>query len=245
MFTFVVNDPGSHRTIYRRPASKKHDVVTFPGHGDTCKSVSSPESSYAAAWSSCTIGNSQMIYQFPRMISTIDLTNQQFLSHAIHHFATTGTATQPSADLTFFQTWVTTLQDPTSTCTPLKASSLACCAAWFARNDQNPSMIDYSRHLYTQGLQEVREALRVPKLVLEDETLGACLALTVFEVSECPGQSRAAYDWHRRANLNLLRLRGAKRHREGVGHELFLAARLHGVSLPRPSPMSLSDKISH
>ena len=92
-------------------------------------------------------------------------------------------------------------------------------------------MIDYSRQLYAQGLQEVREALRTPKMVLEDETFGACLALTVFEVSECPGQSRVAYDWHRRANLDLLQMRGAKRHREGVGHELFLAARLHGVSV--------------
>jgi len=182
--------------------------------------------------------------QLPQHISTTNLRDQQFLSHAIHHFATPGGSTQPPTDLNFFRSWITTLRHPNSTCTSLQASPLACCAAWFARNDQNPSMIDYSRQLYTQGLQEVRQALRVPELVLKDETLGACLALTVFEVSGCPDRNRVAYDWHRRANLNLLLMRGAKQHREGVGHELFLAARLHGVSVIHPvQPSSTREKL--
>jgi hypothetical protein len=29
--------------------------------------------------------------------------------------------------------------------------------------------------------------------------------------------------------VNLVRMRGAKMHRTGLGHELFLAVRLHGV----------------
>ena len=95
-------------------------------------------------------------------------------------------------------------------------------------------MTDFSRHLYSEGLREVRTALRVPGAILDDETLGACLSLAAFEVFECPAQCRAAYQWHRRASVNLVRMRGAKMHRSGLGHELFLAVRLHGVRTTWP-----------
>lgn len=90
-------------------------------------------------------------------------------------------------------------------------------------------MTDFSRRLYAEGLREVRTALRVPGAIQDDETLGACLSLAAFEVFECPAQCRAAYQWHRRASVNLVRMRGAKMHQFGLGHELFLAVRLHGV----------------
>lgn len=92
-------------------------------------------------------------------------------------------------------------------------------------------MTGLSRYLYAEGLREVRTALRVPGAIRDDETLGACLSLAAFEVFECPSQCRAAYQWHRRASVNLVRMRGAKMHRAGLGHELFLAVRLHGVSI--------------
>jgi hypothetical protein len=198
--------------------------VSFARHENICGDTSSPDPACNAVLSS----HAKTRNLLPRFLSTTSLMNQQFLCHAINHFTTKA---KPPTDLAFFQNWITTLQNSSTSHTSLQASPLACCAAWFGRNDRNPSMIDYSRYLYTQGLQEVRKALRVPDLMLKDEMLGACLALTVFEVCECPDQSRAAYDWHRRANLNLLQMRGAHRHREGVGHELFLAARLHGVSV--------------
>ena len=94
-------------------------------------------------------------------------------------------------------------------------------------------MTDFSRLLYAEGLREVRTALRVPGAILDDETLGACLSLAAFEVFECPAQCRAAYQWHRRASVNLVRMRGPRLHQFGLGHELFLAARLHGVSAIR------------
>jgi hypothetical protein len=99
-------------------------------------------------------------------------------------------------------------------------------------------MTDFSRHLYAEGLREVRTALRLPGAALDDETLGACLSLAAFEVFECPAQCRAAYQWHRRASVNLVHMRGAKMHRAGLGHELFLAVRLHGV---RRSGLSIDD----
>jgi hypothetical protein len=224
-FTFVISEPGSHRTIYWKSTSAPIHPVKFANLEDICTINTSRGPTHTVASPFYAVVGPRAANSLPQTISTTNLTNQQFSSHTIHHFAT---RTQPPTDLTFFQPWITMLQ---SQSTLLQASPLACCAAWFARNDRNSSMIDYSRYLYIQGLQEVSEALRVPELVLEDDTLGACLALTVFEVSECPNRNRVAYDWHRRANLNLLQMRGAYRHREGVGHELFLAARLHGVSI--------------
>lgn len=169
-----------------------------------------------------------LIPSIPQQLSNILPMQQQLLSHALQHFNT-----QPTDDTSLIRIWIPTLQNFATSTAQLKASPLACCAAWLARGDaaNNPSLIDFSRHLYAQGLSEVRTALRRPGAILEDETLGACLALAVFEVIQCPDKCRAAYAWHRRASVNLLQMRGAKVHREGVGHELFLALRLHGVSL--------------
>lgn len=160
----------------------------------------------------------------PFQPSTLTLTQQQLFSYALSHLPT-----RPEPDISLIQIWIPALQHFTHSSKSLKASPLACCAVWLARNDRNSAMVDFSRYLYAQGLQEVRTALKAPMAILEDETLGARLALACFEVFECPGQSRAAYEWHRRASVNLLQMRGAKRHREGIGHELFLAVRLHGV----------------
>jgi hypothetical protein len=160
----------------------------------------------------------------PQQISSMSAMQQQLLSYALYHFDA-----QPPSDVALLQTWIPTLQQFATSATPLKASPLACCAAWIARSDHNPSMTDFSRHLYSEGLREVRTAVRVPGATLDNETLGASLALAAFEVFECPSQCRAAYQWHRRASVNLVRMRGAKMHRAGLGHQLFLAVRLHGV----------------
>jgi hypothetical protein len=160
----------------------------------------------------------------PQHLSNIGAMQQQLLSYALYHFSA-----QPPTEVALLQTWIPTLHQFATSPSPLKASPLACCAAWIARSDYNSSMTDFSRHLYAEGLHEVRTALRIPGATLDDETLGACLSLAAFEVFECPAQCRAAYQWHRRASVNLVRMRGAKMHRAGLGHELFLAVRLHGV----------------
>lgn len=171
-----------------------------------------------------------LVHSIPQHVSNIAAMQQQLLSYALHRFTT-----QNLADIALIQIWVPTLQQFAASSNALKSSPLACCAAWIARTDRDPSTIDFSQHLYAEGLHEVRTALRSPRTMLDDETLGACLALAAFEVSECPAQCRVAYQWHRRASVNLVQMRGAKRHREGVGHELFLAARLHGVRIPVPN----------
>jgi hypothetical protein len=230
-FTFVVNDAGSHRTIYRKPDRDRLTdlAVDRSVPKDISETNNVVELAQVPPPPLCMTQQAQIscrpVLSIPQHVSNISAMQQQLLSYALYHFSP-----QPSAELALVQTWIPTLQQFATSSNPLKSSSLACCAAWIARADFNSSMTDFSRHLYAMGLHEVRTALRVPGALLDDETLGACLALAAFEVFECPDQCRAAYQWHRRASVDLVHLRGAKRHREGLGHELFLAVRLHGVS---------------
>ncbi|KAM0723811.1 hypothetical protein Q7P37_000801 [Cladosporium fusiforme] len=261
-FTFVVNDPGTHKTVYRKPSPgrrtrKGHDDVrdlvrvqeiTSPSDGLvtpnddvhptpdlTMGIITSRDKTPPLISRDAFIPNPTI----PQQISTILPMQQQLLSHALQHFSTF-----PTNDSSLIRIWIPTLQNFATSTAALKASPLACCAAWLARGAEattNPSLVDFSRHLYAQGLSEVRTALRVPGAILEDETLGACLALAVFEVIQCPDKCRAAYEWHRRASVNLVQMRGAKRHREGVGHDLFLAVRLHGVRIPLLAPWCIEE----
>jgi hypothetical protein len=229
-FTFVVNDPGSHRTVYRKPdPNRLTDLTVDRGVPEDISEPSTIIELAEVPAPLCMTRRAQISCRphlsMPQHVSNISAMQQQLLSYALYHFSP-----QPSAELALVQTWIPTLQQFATSSNPLKSSSLACCAAWIARTDRNSSMTDFSRHLYAMGLREVRTALKVSGALLDDETLGACLALAAFEVFECPDQCRAAYQWHRRASIDLVHLRGAKRHREGLGHELFLAVRLHGVS---------------
>ena len=232
-FTFVVNEPGSHQTCYRKP---KPDSLAVSRRADAAPKETLPriavvelsdtEDLCATVEAQLTSRRAPSILQH---VSNMSAMQQQLLSYALYHFTA-----QPATDVALLQTWIPTLQQFAMSHSPLKASPLACCAAWIARSDFNSSTADFSRHLYAEGLREVRTALRVQGAILDDETLGACLSLAAFEVFECPAESRAAYQWHRSASVDLVRVRGAKMHRAGLGHELFLAVRLHGVRTIRP-----------
>jgi hypothetical protein len=80
------------------------------------------------------------------------------------------------------------------------------------------------RH-YTEGLKELQKALYDPAQMHSDETLAACLLLSMFELFECPGDSKAAYAIHNKGCARLIKARGPKAHKKGLGHALFLAVR--------------------
>lgn len=78
---------------------------------------------------------------------------------------------------------------------------------------------------YTEGLKELQKALYDPVQMHSDETLAACLLLGIFELLNCPGDSKEAYAIHTKGCARLLEARGPKAHRKGLGHSLFLAIR--------------------
>ena len=107
---------------------------------------------------------------------------------------------------------------------------MAICTAKLGRKSDNLSMVKESLNLYTQGLQQLQKALWDPSLMYKDETLGACMALALYEVIECPMESRRAYVTHQQGCAKLVQLRGAEAHSSGFGHQIFLSFRVQAVS---------------
>ena len=114
---------------------------------------------------------------------------------------------------------------------PLFAPSLACYTSWLARRDQNPGFVDLSKQYYIRGLRATQRALVDPRRALDDSTLLACHALSLYEALECPDDSMAGYRWHSDGLYRLIRMRGPKAHQDGMAHKLFVVFRLQGVRL--------------
>jgi hypothetical protein len=185
-----VNEPGSHRTCYQKPKLDRltttDSVDDAPKDSSTAVTVfelpNKPIESFPTVEAHIA---SNIAPPIPQHVSNMSAMQQQLLSYALSNFSA-----QAPTDVALLQTWIPTLQQFATSPSPLKASPLACCAAFIARSDHNPSMTDFSRRLYAEGLREVRTALRVPGATLDDETLGACLSLAAFEVFECMGYVR-------------------------------------------------------
>ncbi|KAK9252701.1 hypothetical protein V1507DRAFT_212584 [Lipomyces tetrasporus] len=124
----------------------------------------------------------------------------------------------------------------------LETASLAISAAALGRVHNDTTLINESLKLYTQGLRELQNALWNPKLMYDDETLAACLSLSLYEVMECPGDAYNAYVSHCNGCMKLVEVRGIDRHTSGIAHQLFVAFRsqaiLLGLETKRPNFLS-------
>lgn len=120
----------------------------------------------------------------------------------------------------------------------LEAALLTFCMARFGRMTEQPHLVSQSLPLYTECLGELRTALARPSTRLHDHTLAACMLLSLYEFYECPGNAVEAYRAHVDGAMHLMRLRGPTAHTEGLAQSLFVAIRLHVVSLleTQPSP---------
>ncbi|KAJ5540435.1 hypothetical protein N7494_005511 [Penicillium frequentans] len=63
----------------------------------------------------------------------------------------------------------------------------------------------------------------------EDETLAACMALSLYEALECPTAGSEGYFSHCHGFLALVQARGVHAHASGAGHQLFLGLRVPGI----------------
>lgn len=107
---------------------------------------------------------------------------------------------------------------------------MALCTAKLGRSSEDTWLVKESLKLYTQGLRQLQNALWDPDLMYKDGTLAACMALAMYEIMECPSESKAAYASHQQGCAKLIQLRGAEAHSSGLGHQIFLTFRVHGVS---------------
>jgi hypothetical protein len=117
---------------------------------------------------------------------------QQMLASYVSQYQTmshSGNITDPRA-------WLTTLPSIPSPSKALETAAYAVSLARLGATFGAPDMKQESLKLYTQGLRRAQRALEDPNMIYSDETLGACMLLGIYEVFECPGGSRRAYESH-------------------------------------------------
>lgn len=129
------------------------------------------------------------------------------------------------------QIWLLALQELPSWTKALEASVLAVSTARLGRLNDDLVLVQESLRQYSKGLVELQKALWDPNLMRRDETLAACFALSLYEITECASESGLGYVSHHNGCAKLIQLRGAEAHTSGLGHHIFTAFRIQGVSL--------------
>jgi len=136
--------------------------------------------------------------------------------------------------------WLLQLRDVDMRSPALKTSTAAFFAARVARINNDRNLAHQSRSMYVDGLRQLQDAMASPRTRLSDETLAACMALSLYELTGSEGGTPGAYMAHMRGAMMLLELRGPDASASPLGHSLFLDLRVHEVgtllSLQPPAP---------
>lgn len=210
--------PAAEKThIYLRPTpSEKHD----PSEGSAPVS-SPPITEIQRVKGACSFYETNSAYQLIQ--SRIECHNliQAFLSNC---FPSQWVSTSP-------QSWIPILGELPTKAGTLEISTAAVAASAIGNMFHMPDLVKTSHLYYTQGLRQLQRALLDPLLMLEDETLAACMALSLYEALECPTAGSEGYFSHCHGLLALVQARGVHAHTSGAGHQLFLGLRVPGVSL--------------
>ena len=127
------------------------------------------------------------------------------------------------------RSWLALLPEYSISTRALEVSIMALCMAKLGRKNDDSILVRESLGLYSQGLHEMQLALWDPRLMYRDETMGACMALAMYELEECPSANRRAYASHQNGCAKLVMLRGPEAHSSGLGHQIFLAFRKQSV----------------
>lgn len=112
----------------------------------------------------------------------------------------------------------------------LEISLAAFFTAVIGRRNSDMDLIYRSRSMYVSGLEHLREAVDDHRTRLSDETLGACLILSLYELVNGAPEMQSAYQTHRNAAMTLLEQRGPDASSLPLGHSLLLYVRAQTVS---------------
>ncbi|KAF4263113.1 hypothetical protein KXV68_002994 [Aspergillus fumigatus] len=128
----------------------------------------------------------------------------------------------------WYRPWLFLLPDISTRSKALEFSTLAISSAAIGRKFNDSRLVHQSLRAYTRALREMQKALWGGSL-REDETLAACLVLSLYELLECPDNGADAYQNHCQGYLSLVKARGMDAHTDGIGHDLFVGVRLQGI----------------
>lgn len=112
----------------------------------------------------------------------------------------------------------------------LESSMMALCLSKLGDVHNDPTLVHESLKLYQRSLHQLQLALWEPELMLDDQTLTACLALGMYEMSQCPNRTKHGYISHTLGCRRLVQLRGPEAHVDGLGHAIFVHFRIQGAS---------------
>jgi hypothetical protein len=126
--------------------------------------------------------------------------------------------------------WLSELQDVAIQSPALDSSIGAFFAARVGRSNNDMDLVHKSRCMYLCGLEQVKQAVNNPQTRSSDETLAACVALSLYELTERPGGAFNAYMTHLKGAMTLLQLRGPDACVTPLGHSVFLFLRGQTVS---------------
>ena len=126
--------------------------------------------------------------------------------------------------------WMVRIMDLPELTPSLEDSLLAACTARLGRVMNHPALVHESQRLYAKGLSAMRRDINRKSTQANEQNLAACLALMLYEISECPGETPDGYMVHYQGAMELMRIRGPAAHQFGLAHSVFQLLRLHSVS---------------
>lgn len=160
--------------------------------------------------------------------------NQEIAPHAMYRQQLLSTFLRqllPKTDSEFAgeRSWLALVPEISMPTKALEVSTTALCMVSIGRRNEDLVLVQQSLSLYVQALREIQIALWDPHSMHKDDTLGACMALAMYELLGCPDASRRAYVSHQDGMAKLVELRGPEAYTSGFGHQIFLGFRKQNV----------------
>jgi len=210
--------------------------------------VSSPASSSSGTESAVSSrpGSKTLVQAWPHNLLPPEISvhnifrDRIFSLFAEHNKSVTGDAVPASASDAVRQSfgersdWMERIMSLPDLTPSLEDSLLAACSARLGRHLNQPALVRESHRLYAKGLAAMRRDINRKSTRANEQNLAACLALMLYEISECPGDSPDGYMVHYQGAMELLRIRGPAAHQSGLAHSVFQLLRLHSVSTQAP-----------
>lgn len=156
---------------------------------------------------------------------------QKFLSEFLYCYLPESILAERQCGYKAGTSWLVQVMESTILTKALETSILSLCTAKLGRLHDDQGLLKTSLKCYTRGLWELQKALWDPSLMYHDETLAACMTLSMYEMLECPAQTHNGWTGHFDGCARLVQLRGAEAHSSAMAHQIFIPFRITAVSL--------------
>jgi len=205
---------------------------TFAHQGRWRKSNCQPPASHAVLRSHQPFPTwmaSLLTLWLPRPIPSGHALRRQFHAQSLNQYLPEGVLNEKSPSPIAMRSWLLQLHGVEVKSPALEAALMAFCVAQIGRSNEDIDLLQRSRHAYLSSLRYLQEDLAKPKSRLYDETLAACLVLSLYELAMPYPEAINAFLSHIEGAMTLLKLRGPDASATSLGHCIFQELRAHAV----------------